>query len=209
AAKARDLIGKARKLIKSAAALTAKAEEMEEGEGEEAKGCRKAAKAKRREAATLLAKARTHAYAGGDAVLKPDIRPLAAKADINVVQEEEEDEEEEEGDAKAHEPAEAKVAAKTDDKGHQADHQDSSNGNQAAATKSEIQMALDGTKALELKLNQLIDVVAGKSRIGSVVPESVIKANMDNLESVDTKIVIAQEKGNLTGEEVVVARGIS
>jgi len=211
ASKAKDLIGKARSLLKSARILTAKADEMEEEEEEEeAKGCRKAAKAKRKQAASLLSKARNHAYAAGSTELKKAIRDIAVKADIDVVQEEEEDEGEEEGEGKA--KAQPAAKGQGNDKGNQADEVDPATGNQAAAAKADGQSladALSGVKALDMKLNHMMDVIAGKSRIGSVMPDNIVKSSMDAIETLESRIVTAEATGTLSGEKLVLAKSIS
>ena len=198
ASRAKSLIDKAKKLHRSIKAQKAKMNGADDTEKEDCKAKIKSLSAK---LASVLAKAQATIYgATGAAELAKSINTLAAKADINVVQEEEEEEdedEEEEGEGKGKGKSAAAAAAattaapadaskaKTDDAGNQADRKDPSNGNQAAAAKSledsikalgdRLEKALgqgaasaEALKPVQMSINQLFDVVSGKSKLAAV-----------------------------------------
>lgn len=213
--------GKAKKSLRQAKALIkardAKKAEMEEEEEEEkCKALKAEIKSLEKQIAKILGKARTAAYAASSDELKKSVRMVATKADINVVQEEEEEEdEEEEGKSRKSEtPAADTSKAKTDDKGHQADTMDSSNGNQSAAAKAEAEAfktkldgALKGIEILSTDIRGMMDVVAGKSK---VIDHTVIKSAGDvDTGSLMDKISAAEESGQINAIDAMGARDIA
>ena len=213
AARGKSLIAQASALIRKAK----KADKMAEGEKDEEKcsSHKKSAANFRAKAAKLLAKARTCAYAASCDELKKSIRTIAAKADIDVVQEEEEDEEEEadEEQTKAAPPAPAAEAkAVTDDKGNQADRMNPKNGNQADAAKSEVtaedlKKCLDGISMLQTTVGGMMNVISGKSKVSDLVPD-ITKASPAAVESLSTRIYDAEDAGTLSVSEATAARDI-
>jgi hypothetical protein len=134
-----------------------------------------------------------YAYAAKAKDLKVQIRTIASKADVTVVEEEEEGEEEEESEeskkarlaaeaaAKAAETAAAAAAKKGESPGNQADKQDKETGNQAdsalKATLDSVQAqmksitdALNGVSTLQTTVSGLFDVVAGKKPLTDLAP---------------------------------------
>ena len=247
--KAKSAIRKAKKLIADIETLKSEIEDMEPSAERREK--RASCKALQKDLAKILRKALELAYAAGAASgkdeklvakaadLKKEIRTIATKADINVVQEEEEDEEEEDEKEKAKKAAKAladaeaaKAAAaaagngesdkaKTDDKGHQADRQDPKNGNQAAASKSteeaissiskRLEDALTGMGVLQGDLRTVMDVVSGKSRMSTAIPDvsSIAKAKPEEIASVLEQIDDLEDAGQLNSIEVSAAREIA
>lgn len=246
--KAKESLVKARRLVTRIETLKS---EMDDCEGDERKAKRKSVKALIKELGQLLAKAQLFAYAADNSELKKSVRVIAAKADINVVQEEEEDEEEEDDEKKkarkAKEDAEAAAAkaaaaealknavgtavtealkaagidlskkAKTDDKGNQCDDADPKTGNQAASAKasgefdelkSKLEESLKGNDALKLQLNQLFDVVAGKTKLSDLIPD-LSKAKPTDIIPITEKIDDMEEAGQLTVVEAAAAREIA
>lgn len=230
ASRGKSHLGKARKLLR-------KAEDMKEAmEDEDDKDKKKACKAQIKKliksAIKALLKARDCAYAAKSAELKKDIQELIAlheirKADINVVQEEEEeeeDEEEEEGEGKgksqtaaAASPAAAPATekAKTDDAGHQADRADPASGNQAAASKAEvdpsikaqIEQAVAGLAMLTTTVNGIMDVVSGKTKVTDLAP--VVKSEGIRVPELYEQIREKNESGIITDIEAYAAREIA
>ena len=215
ASRAKSLILKAKVLIKKAKKAEALAEDEPKDE-EKCKALKAEAKALRKAAGKLLGKARSCAYAAKSLELKKSVRALAAKADVDVVQEQEEDEEDEEDDGEEQTKA-AKAAkaakAKTDIAGNQADHADPKTGNQAAeAAKSavspdDLQKALAGIATLQTTVAGMLDVVSGKSRVSDQVP-NIAKATLESLNTIPERIMDMEDSGTLSMTDAFAARDI-
>jgi hypothetical protein len=173
----KSFLAKARVLIAKAAKTRDKAKDMKTAE--ERKACRKSAKELDKRAALFLGKALAIARLSKElskAHFETDILTLAAKADINVVQEEEEDEEEE--DEEEEEEGDAKSKAKKPAKGNQAAKQDPATGNQddsaakaIEAMGKKIDDALSGFGLLKTDVQGMMSTIMGQSRGTGVVPE--------------------------------------
>ena len=227
---AKSLLAKAKALVRRLKTLKAE-EKEEEKESEEAKALRAEIKATKKAASKVLAKARVAAYAAGSDDLKKSIRVVASKADIEVTQEENDDEEEEsEADkakksetpaaavvaapattvapaATAATPATVEAKAKTDDKGNQADKQDPATGNQDDhAAKAVIDNALEGKIGmLQGTVNQLFDVITGKSKVADIVPDIAKSAAVKSFQFGDVLLSIdkARDNGQLNDLEAI------
>jgi hypothetical protein len=214
AAKCRDLLAKARRKLAQAKAMKDEAEEeREEGEDEEkCKAKLRKARALRKAAAKLLAKARTAAYAASSDELKKAVRLTITKADINVVQEEEEDEEEEEEEEGEEEETKAKAAAKGPDaKGNQADHADPESGNQDSeavkALAQKVEKSLEGFSMLQTDVRGLMETIAGRSKNSPVVP-NLAKAQVSAPDDLNVEISNMVEAGTLNDNDAFAARDI-
>ena len=147
---------------------------------------------------------------------------VLAKADINVVQEEEEDEEEEEEAGKAKSAAVTDDAgaakAKKDDQGNQADREDPTNGNQAAAakaqaaelakTQTQITDALKGLATLETSVKGMMDIVMGRTKIAETLPD-IAKAKPDAITALIANIHEMQDSGTITPADAAAALDIA
>ena len=215
AAKCRKLLTKARNKIAQAKAMKAEAEEeREEGEDEEkCKAKLRKARALRKAAARLLAKARTAAYAADSAELKKAVRLTITKADINVVQEEEEEEEEEdeEEEEEGEEETKARKAKGSDAKGNQADHEDKESGNQDAeavkALATKVEKSLEGFAMLQTDVKGLMEAVSGRSKGSTVVP-MLTKAQVATADDLNSEIASMVDAGTLNDADAFAARDI-
>ena len=207
ASKAKSLIAQAKTLLIKAKKADAKAAmEEEEEEEEEAKACKKKARAFRKQAAVLLGKARTAAFISGSKDLRKSIRDIAAKADINVVQEDEQDEEEED-----EEEGEAEKA-----KGNQADHANKDGNQDDVAAKAalsdianKVDAALKGFGLLQTDVRGMLDTVAGRSKGTGTVPaftksEVAAPTGIPTVSQIDEM----EDSGELDQSEAFAARDI-
>lgn len=205
-ATSKTLIEQAKAAISRAKALRKAMEDMDEDDDKaEMKAARKKARTLEKSAGFLLGKARTQAFVAGNVELRKSIVDIAIKADVDVLEGDEVDEKDDLGKSKDDEDAAEK--AKTNDAGHQADHQDPANGNQAATAKA-LTDALSGIKALHTTINGMMDVVSGKSRVAPVGQE-VVKKALENPESILTRISAMADNNMLSGGEVVMAKRIT
>lgn len=227
---ARKLIDKAKKLLKAADAKQDDADVASDFAAE--KALKREARLLRKRAAQLLGKARTAACAvasfkkSRDAgkALRGEIRTLAAKADINVVQEEEEDEEEEEegeGKARSDADAAAKNEGKKDAKGNQAPMQDNDSKNQddsakkaadqVAALKGQVEDALKGLTTLQGSVHSVLDAISGKAPLGGAKPDAAALAKAGettDLDALSLEIETAYDNGRIDAGGAMRARDI-
>lgn len=203
--------------------LRAEKAKLEDADDDAAiKASNKIIKSLKQEAGILLGKARTHAYAAGSATLKAEIKALAAKSDVGVVQEEDDDDEgkgKSEIAATVATPAAPAAAAAPvvelpkangDDKGNQADRMDRSNGNQAAAAKAiedRIDAALKGISTLRTDVKGMFDVLTNKTTAADLVP-SMVKAKPEQRGTILDLIAAQEDGGNFTEQDAAIARRI-
>ena len=200
----------AKSLIAEAAGFLSKAEDMEdEAEDEEddakAKKSRREARRLKKSAALLLSRARTRAYAAKSAELKVQIRTIAAKADMDIPMDDEDKEEKK----KAADPA----ANQADRANADGNHVDAAKAAVEAAKSTEaadearIKKALEaaGIPMLNLKMNELMDVIGGKSRLTPAPALDITKAKPDVVVAKAAAIPAAVTAGLLTETEASIA----
>lgn len=175
-------------------------------------------KALRKSLVSALAKGQLYAFAANSVELKKSIKDIAAKADIEVVQEEEE-EDDEEGEAKSLTAKPAAAKATTDDQGNQADKEDNKNGNQEAAAKAtelsnadlqkKLADALSGMAMLETTVKGMMDVVSGKSKIVDQLPVDISKAKPDAIQAILDQVENMESANNISNADAMAARAIA
>lgn len=225
ASRAKSLIAKAEKMLKSAKAMAEEAED--EDDEEKARKARRESRKLMKAAGKLLLRARSRAYAAQakGKELRVAIRTLIVKADISVSQEEEEEDEEK---AKAGMDAARNQADHPNADGNQDDSAEKARGAAAEAAKAteaakiaeaakagefdeaRLKKALEdaGIPMLSMKVNEVMDVLSGRSRVQAAPSFDLAKAKLNYVEGRLAAITAAKAAGRLTETDESIVRDL-